>query len=128
MNEQLFEQVADILQEQMPAKWEKVVFFAAYLTDSYEMKFFVKASGKPYIDCFSLPGGNDMKILRMFVRIDKILSLERKRLPEDKRWNIMTLSVTRDGGFKADFDYKNVDETFIDYVHEWEDKCIANDG
>lgn len=125
MNEQMFAQVADVLQDQLPADWEKVVFFAAYLTDSYEMKFFVKTPGKPYIDCFSLPGGDDMELLDAFVRIDTILAPYREK---EGRWNIMTLSLTRDGDFQAQFDYQEVDDDFIDLLHEREAKYIAGEA
>ena len=105
MNEKLFQNVLEQIQEYLPADWRKMVFFAGYTEGSYSMKFYCNDHRGSYIDCFSLTGIKRTKLIKTFMDIDKILARERARLEREFRWTVFTMMVDSEGNMKTEFDY-----------------------
>lgn len=124
MEEQLFQDIFDKIQDDLPAEWNKVVFFAGYSDESYSMKFYSKDIGGGFIDCFSLPGITKAKLIKTFMDIDKILSKERNRLEGENKWTIFTMIVDAEGNVKTYFEYGDHSDDMISYEREWKKKYL----
>lgn len=123
MNEEIFQNIFDNLQDLLPESWAKMVFYAGYTSGSYSMKFYVDIGDK-YIDCFNLPGLSRSQLLTTFIRINEELSSERDKQIPGNRWNIFTMTVDSRGMMHTDFDYTNIDENAIEYERKWKEKYL----
>lgn len=123
MNNEIFQNVFDELQDVLPDEWNSVIFFAGYTDDSYSMKYYIKDKNGVY-DCFNQFGADRAQLINMFVNIDKLLSFERENLEEAQRWTVFTMIVDNQGNMKTYYDYTDISENFIDYEKEWEKKYL----
>lgn len=124
MKEKLFQIIFDKLQETVPVKWSKIVFYAGYTKGSYSMKYYVDMGNGQYIDCFSLDGISDMQLMKLFVSINKEIVTVRNQLDDSERWNVLTMIVDSKGSFKTDFDYVDISEKSISYEKEWKKRYL----
>ncbi len=124
MSTSIFQEVFDELQEVLPDKWKKVIFFAAYTSGSYSMKFYCDCGDGQYVDCFGIPEIEKAQLTKLFIRIDKILSAERKELEGADRWTVFTMNVDAKGLMKTEFDYVDLSENMIAYEQEWKKKYL----
>ena len=108
MNEKLFQNVLEQIQEYLPADWRKMVFFAGYTEGSYSMKFYCNDHRGSYIDCFSLTG------------------IKRARLEREFRWTVFTMMVDSEGNMKTEFDYDDHSDDMVLYEKEWEQRYLIN--
>lgn len=124
MNEAMFQAIFDKLQDFLPSAWEEVVFFVAYTPGSYSMKYYVK-DNSVFTDCFNLPNVNRGQLAKLFIAINKDIAPVRKSLSEQAVWNVMTMTVDRQGKMKSHFDYTDISENSIAYIRNWEEKLLA---
>lgn len=122
MNDILFQQVFDILQPILPNEWKKIIFYVAYFTGSYSMKYYTYDKTGKYIDCFNQKNTNRGQLLKSFMTIDTVIKNERDQLKN--KWNIMTVVITSDGKMKADFEYKDITENSIEFEEQWKKKYL----
>ena len=125
MNNQMFQDVFDKLQDYLPNDWKKVLLFAAYTTGSYSMKYYVDCGDGSYKDCFHIPGISKAQLVKLFIGLDKILSVERKTLEENQKWSVLTMRVDDMGAMETEFDYVDLSENMIAYEQEWKAKYIG---
>lgn len=124
MNNEIFQNIFDILQPALPEGWKKMAFFVGYTTGGYTMKYFTSDGNGVYTNCFDQKGINRAQLIRMFMSIDEIVSVERKKLDEKNKWSVMTMLVSADGNMKAEFDYADISEDVIAYERNWKEKYI----
>ena len=124
MNERIFQNVFDNLQDLLPASWMKVVFYAGYTAESYGMKFYVDTGDGQYIDCFNIPGLSQSQLITTFIKINEELSSDRDKQTPTNRWNIFTMTVDSQGMMHTDFDYTNIEENTIAYERKWKEKYL----
>ncbi len=125
MNEKIFQDVFDKIQEFLPLNWKKVVFFAGYTNGSYSMKFYVQNNNnEEYVDCYNLPDKSRTKLIKLFMDLDRVLSESRKALGENNKWTVFTMTVNEDGNMKTEFDYGDHSEDLISYEKEWKKKYL----
>ena len=124
MNESVFQEIFDMIQDYMPRDWKKMVLFAGYTDGSYSMKYYCMSSDGTYKDCFSIPGVSRADLIKLFKNIDTILSSERDGLDEKDKWTIFTMAVSDAGRMKAEFDYKDHSEDLISYERQWKRKYL----
>ena len=118
MNNEMFQDIFDILQDVLPEQWDKVVLYVGYTEGSYTMKYYIKGFDNQYVDCFSLEKPGKAGLIKLFMQIDKVISKERNATEENK-WTVMTMIVDSTGVMKTEFDYKNITENAIEYEREW---------
>lgn len=123
MNDAVYQTIFSKLELTLPYDWEKVIFYAAYTEGSYSMKYYVKGSGKT-VSCFDLPEMDGRQLMKLFVEINRELAKERKTLPEQDRWTVMTMIVDGEGNLKTDFDYEDISENMIQYEKNWAKKYL----
>lgn len=124
MNDMLFQKIFDKIADVLPQEWSKTVFYAAYMENGYSMKFYVCGSDKEYRSCYDLDEVSDNRLTELFIDINKDIQAVREGLSGKEKWNILTLNVNREGSFKADFDYSNIDENFISYEYGWKERYL----
>ena len=124
MDDRVFQRVFDHLQELLPASWAKVVFYAAYTSESYSMKFYVDLGDGQYTDCFSMPGLSKHHLITTFISINKELSRERDKQAIENRWNVFTMTVDASGMMHTDFDYTDIGGNLVAYEQEWQKKYL----
>ena len=123
MDNNLFQNVFDLIQDYLPDGWEKTVLFVGYTTGSYTMKFYAKKN-RDYIDCFSFEGVSKADLIKLFMKIDKVLKAERDKLSGKEKWTVFTMSVDSTGSMKTFFDYEDHSEDMIAYEKEWKKKYL----
>ena len=123
MNNELFQNVFDKIQDGLTEDWDKVVIYIAYYAGSYTMKYYVKEGKEGYIDCYNIPGITNAKLVKLFMSLDKIISPEEKKLGA-KKWTVMTMIVTADGDFKSEFDYSDINDNSLEYEESWQKKYL----
>ena len=124
MNEQVFQDVFDKLQDVLPAGWKKVIFYAGYTDGSYSMKFYTDCGDGIFTDCFSFKEVGKAQLIKLFMDIDKVLGQERKELEQKSRWSVMTMIVDANGSMKTEFDYTDISENAIAYEQEWKKRYL----
>lgn len=124
MNEIIFQSIFDELQKVLPENWKRIALYANYLQDSYEIKYFVGFGEGKYADCFNIGNVSTMRLMKLFMEIDKILSSVRENLVGATKWNVLTMIIEADGSFKTDFDYTDRGENFVSYSEEWKKQYL----
>lgn len=124
MNNDLYQNIFDVLVDVLPSDWNKVAFMAGYTKGSYSMKYYVKTENGDYLDCFEIGNIDNIQILELFMKLDKIISQERSSLKEEK-WNVISMVVDSTGKMKTDFDYSDISENMIEYENQWKQKYLV---
>ena len=122
MNDKMFQDIFDKLQNGLPKKWKKVVMYIAYTKGSYSMKYYVDDGRGSYKDCFELLG--KAELIKLFMSIDAIIKPVRAFLTEKNRWNVLSLVIEESGNIKADYDYSNIDDNRISYEEQWKERYL----
>ncbi len=125
MNNEIFQKVFNKLIDTLPLNWDKMIFYVAYMTGSYSMKYYSKQKNGEYVDCFNLETINRAELLKLFVELDGLLSEERSNLEDKDLWTVFTMVVDSDGKMKADFDYEDISTNSIDYEKLWKSKYLT---
>ncbi len=126
MNNELFQEIFDNLQDCINYPWRRLVFFAGYTNNSYSMKCYVDLGDGSYKNLLSLPGTNMSIIMNQFANIDRAISKERNQLVGMDKWTALTMSVDSDGRMKSEFDYIDFSENSIEYEKDWKTRYIGN--
>ena len=119
-----YQEIFNILQEILPNNWHRVAFYAEYGESSYSMKYFVDLGSGQYTDCFNLKDIPKRDIIKAFAVIDSQIMPIRKELSKKDTWSVMTLVIDDEGNFKADFEYDDISENFIEYYQRWKKKYL----
>lgn len=119
MQDTLFQTIFDKLQEGLPERWEKTIFYAGYTEGSYSMKFYVDEGDGIYKDCYRLQTMKDSEMIKLFMQINEEIRVVREQLSDKERWNVLTMCVGSNGVFKVEFDYADIGENRIVYEDEW---------
>ena len=119
-----YQEIFNILQEILPNNWHRAAFYAEYGESSYSMKYFVDLGSGQYIDCFNLKDIPKRDIIKAFSVIDSQIMPIRKELSKKDAWSVMTLVIDDEGNFKADFEYDDISENFIEYYQRWKKKYL----
>jgi len=126
MKELDYQKIVDVLQEILPPKWKKVIFYAAYTTNgSYVMKYYIDLGDGTYTDCYTLEQFSRSQLVKAFMSIDKLIATVRNDLNEKDKWSVITIMLDENGTFKTNFDYANIDESTIEYQKKWKKKYIG---
>lgn len=124
MDNEVFQDIFNILQPVLPKDWKKLVLFVGYTSGSYTMKYYTLDCKGIYTDCYSQNDINKIQLIKLFMNIDKVVSVKRKQLDEKNRWSVLTMIVSNDGIMKTEFDYSNISESAIAYEQKWKEKYI----
>ena len=124
MNNDIFQKIFDLIHPLLSKGWDKMILYVAYTTGSYSMKFYTCDSQGVYTDCFKYKEISKVKLMQLFMSIDKLLTLERRMLDEKNKWSVMTMIVNSDGNMKTEFDYADISENTIAYEESWKEKYI----
>lgn len=123
MNEELFQDIFNEIQNYMPIEWEKVILYVEYSAGSYSMKYYTKVNGS-FIDCYNLKDVSKANLIKLFMKLDKKISVERNKLEDSNKWSVMTMIVDSEGDFTTNFDYSDLTENTIEYQKSWKEKYI----
>ena len=115
MNDKIFQEIFDRLQDYLPEDWKRVIYFVGYTKGSYSMKFYTQNEEGEYFDCFHLQGITKGQIIKLFMDIDKIISKERAKLADKDKWSSLTMRVEKNGAMKTDFDYEDHTDDMVLY-------------
>lgn len=124
MNKMVFQEVFDLIQDFLPNNWKKTVLFVGYTKGSYSMKFYCGMNKDEFVDCFNLEGASKSNLIKLFMKIDKILSKERESLDDKNRWSVLTMIIDSNGNMKTEFDYEDHSEDLISYEKAWKKKYL----
>lgn len=124
MNNEIYQEIFDLLSEVLPADWKKFVLYVAYTPGSFAIKYYTRNENGIYTDCFSQQKVSRAQLVKIFMEIDKRISLERNLLEDNNKWNVMTMIVDSNGRIKVDYDYVDISENSIDYEKKWKAKYI----
>ena len=124
MNDTIYQKVFDTIDPFLPKGWTDIVLYVGYTVGSYTMKYYVRDVDGKYTDCFSQNDISKSSLIKAFVKIDKLLTDERKQLDDKHKWSVFTLIVTNKGLMKAEFDYQDISKNAIQYENVWKEKYI----
>ncbi len=117
LDEKIYQEIFDEIQEFIPSDWERIVFYLEYGEGSYTCEFYVKKDDI-YIKCYDIPDLSEDNLLDSFGRIDEIVSQERKKALGEL-WTSMTMTIEMDGNMRVDFDYSDLTEKAYRHTLEW---------
>lgn len=112
--------------ESLGIPWSQLVFYGEYGETSFLMEFYVKQADSNYIKCFDLPNINEDDLDKLFLKINKTIKPIRQELAENLRWTNFTLELNRDGTFKFNYDYSNLDKSAYQYHMNWKKRYLSN--
>lgn len=124
MNNEIFQKVFDVLQDNINIDWKRIIFYVGYSSNSYSMKYYVDDGAGMYKSCFELPGFSMANATKMFAQIDSVIAKERKSLSDQDKWNVLTMIVDDSGHMQTVFDYTDLSEGSIEYEKKWKEKYI----
>ena len=125
MNDNIYQDIFNILQDVISEDWKKLIFFAEYEEGSFSINYYITNNNKDYTDCYNLINVSESKLDQSFLDVDKILSPARKELDKNHLWTVMTMIVDDEGNMKVDFEYEDVSENFFSYIEEWEKRYLV---
>lgn len=117
-----YENLFQIIQPSLPEDWEKLIVRAFFVEVSCHIKYYIKQNNGQVCDCFSL-NYSQRQILQIIANIHQEVASVRARLTGKNRWNALTVMISRDGSFHADFDYS---ETTWNTDKEWLERYLNN--
>ncbi len=126
MSQAIYQTIFDKLQDFMPQKWNKLVFYASYTDGSYSMKYYIENEEEKYIDCFSLQGVKKSDLIKLFIDINKDLSAERESLNAKQKWTVLTMIVDKSGKMRTEFDYADTSENSIAFEQDWKKRYLGD--
>lgn len=117
--ESLPQDLYEILVNHLPENFSEFGFYTAYTGEgSYGMSLLAKLDVGECKNCFADLSASDTFFL--FEDLDSIISKVRNSIEKDKRWNVLKMHVTSEGGFKIDFEYVDFETTSsIDHERNW---------
>lgn len=124
MNENNYKLIANELMKVIPDGWTDIVFYGEFGEGSYSFEYYVKFDDKEYIQCFKLKDISKTDILGAFDRINTILKPERVTLSDDERWTNCTFLLNKNGKFKMDYDYTELEKNSYAYQAVWKFKYL----
>lgn len=122
MNDRTYQKIYDEVADCILPESEKVVIYLEYSENSYSYSFYEKINSK-YVNAYDLPGVSEKKIDGAFRRIDKVIMKERRKEKNDF-WSNMTLSISKNGDMRADFDYTDLSDGNYQYKKDWKKKYL----
>ena len=124
MNDTIYQQIFDEISPLLPENWRRMVYRCFYTTGSWSMKYYADRGDGAYVDCFKLAPSGRQKILQTFQRLSQITAQARDAASDNAKWTALTIAVSSDGNFHADFDYQDLSESMVPYTVEWEKKYL----
>ncbi len=125
MDEKNYQLIFDKISAFLPEEWKTMVYYAIYTSGSYSMKFYYESGNKKYIDCFHCPGAAKVKLVQLFMEIDKLLSGSRKTLKSKEVWTVFTMKVDSYGHMETQYEYDDHTEDMVAYEDIWEKKYLV---
>ena len=122
MNDRTYQKIYDEVANCILPESEKVVIYLEYSENSYSYSFYEKINSK-YVNAYDLSGVSEKKIDGAFRRIDKVIMKERRK-EKDDLWSNMTLSISKNGDMRADFDYTDLSDGNYQYKKDWKKKYL----
>lgn len=105
-------------------QWDSLIVYAEVQQGSYLTEFYTKETEDPYIKCFDLDGLQEDKLDEVLDAIgDQVMEIW-QGLEAPDQWSNMTLCIQKDGTFKLDYDYTNLDEQAYAYHQRWKEKYL----
>ena len=123
LNDGVFQMIFDEISLYLPDRWDRTVIYLEYGESSYSFSFYVKSTGH-YTKCFDLPEIDEDQLLRSFKKIDKVVSLERRK-ESGNQWSNMTMIVDNKGNMHTDFDFTDMTESAYQYSKAWKKKYLV---
>ncbi len=124
MNNKVFQDIFDKIQDYLPMDWNRMIYFAGYTEGSYSMKFYTQDEKGKYLDCFNMQGVTKGQLVKLFIDIDKVLSKERAALGDKPQWSSLTMIVEANGAMKTEFDYEDHSDDMISFEKQWKEKYL----
>lgn len=112
-----YQGIYSIISDTLPIGWSKVVVHCIIWSGSCEIEYYVRTQHDSFLDCFSLGVPEDV----LMNRIVNLIALIRKSQP---KWNALTLTISSDGTFEADADYKSNINDPESYMKNWTYKYL----
>ena len=101
----MYNKIANLLVEVLPAGWNNVVMYTHITEDMYEIFFYVKKDDI-YYNCFKLEkefGISRKSIMRCFDKIHKVLLNDYI----EKKWYCATIQLSNNNKFVIDYAYED---------------------
>ncbi|MBR7161008.1 MAG: DUF600 family protein [Clostridia bacterium] len=124
INETIFQNIFDLLEDHLPDEWQKVALYAAYTAGSFSINFHVMDSSGVYVDCYQCKSISKPKLLKLFMDIHQILEPSRKTADGKQPWTVFTMTVDCEGNVKIHFDYEDIGNASIAYEKKWKEKYL----
>ena len=115
-----YQEVFNIVDALGVGNWTQLVFFAHYDEGSFVMKLYAKSKTGKYVDLYATEQLRE-KITDAYIKIDKVLCQSQK----EEGWKTITLIFEPTGKFNADYDYREIEGRFTDYLRSWKGKYLA---
>ena len=120
-----FQKIFDILSENVPDNWQKIVLYVEYGEESYLIKYFVKNSTGKYLDCYAFDFLDEKSLNEVFSDINNIITPARKNASPKDLWYVMTMIVDDTGCFRTEYEYEDISEYSIEYYMKWKKKYLV---
>ena len=117
LQQQMYQNSFNKLQDFLPDDWKKVDFHAYYTDSCFGFKYYIMMDNGEWIDCFNLYG---KKLTELFLSIDEDITNVRNQLPKKHKWHIMNMIVDNKGHIDVSYDYadkvKDDAKNLMDYL------------
>lgn len=113
----MYNKIANLLVEVLPAGWINAVMYAHITEDMYEIFFYVKKDST-YYNCFKLEkefGISRKAIMGCFDKIHETLLDDYV----EKKWYCATIQLSNDNKFIIDYTYENLSDSEDIFKTKW---------
>ncbi|MED4648445.1 antitoxin YezG family protein [Bacillus inaquosorum] len=111
---QLYQQIAEQLNEMIPSEWTKIILYAEILDDSSEVYFFFNTpQSEEYIYSHDIPKQFDVSkkiYVSLLIELQELFEELREEFKANNQdtWTNLTLKLENTGKFSIDYDYTDV--------------------
>lgn len=118
MTENFCRDLYDIIYPTLPKEWDKLVVYAVFLNETYEIKYYVRENTRTFIDCFELDIDGQV-LLNIIGSIYCLLSDIRRKNDEQEKWYGITVVINSTGDFTVNYEYSEKNTNSDEYYEKW---------
>lgn len=118
-----YQKLIDFVLPSLPDNWTKLIVYVSFMQETCDLKYYVRDKSNRYLDCIQLSTDYSV-LLNILSKIHHEIAEMRNQLPENDRWDFMTLCVEDNGSFQTYYDYLDDSESIDMYNDKWRKRYL----
>lgn len=124
MHVDIFQMIFDEIKLFVPKQFQKIVFYGENSAKHYCYEFYVLLQDGKWVKCYDIPGVELDDLLERFDAINDAVDTLKESNPVEHNWDIITIVITENYDFHADYTYKDEPFDKLEFEGIWKEKYL----